>query len=325
MLKDPGSVVLAAYDGLCAFEFGIASEIFGLARPEFRFPWYSFAVAGIEPGPYRTLGGLTVNADGRLDLFARASTIIIPGWRERSRPAPAPFLDALTDAYGRGARIVTLCSGVFPLAEAGLLDGRQATTHSRYVGELRRRHPRVNVVENVLYVDEDTLITAAGSAAGIDACLHLVRRDFGAAVANVVARRLVLAGHREGDRPQEIPRPGPKPRRDGFEAALDYARTRLEQPLSVPRLAAIAAMSERTFLRRFHERLGTNPKAWINAERIGRAQELLETGTRSLDDVALATGFASGESFRSAFRKTVGVAPGSYRTMRRLGRGPGAA
>lgn len=319
MLKDPGLVAVVAYDGLCAFEFGVAAEIFGLPRPEFHFPWYRFAVAGAEPGPYRALGGLTVNADGRLELLAEASTIIIPGWRSRDIPAPAPFLDALAEAYGRGARIVTLCSGVFALAETGLLDGRQATTHGRYVAELRRRHPRIQVVENVLYVDEDALITAAGSAAGIDACLHLVRRDFGASIANAVARRLVLAGHREGDRPQEIPRPGPKPRRDGFEEALDYARAHLDQPLSVPHLAMLAAMSERTFLRRFHERLGLGPKSWLIAERVGRAQELLEAGAYSLEDVAAATGFASGESFRAAFRKQVGVAPGSYRTMRKLG------
>ena len=318
MLKDPGLVAVVAYDGLCAFEFGVAAEVFGLPRPEFAFPWYRFAVAGVEPGPYRALGGLTVNADGRLELLAAASTIVIPGWRGRDTPAPAAFLDAITDAYGRGARIITLCSGVFALAETGLLNGRQATTHSRYIEELRRRHPRVSVVENVLYVDEDAMITAAGSAAGIDACLHLVRRDFGATIANTVARRLVLAGHREGDRPQSIPRPGPKPRRDGFEEALDYARGHLDQPLSVPQLAHVAAMSERTFLRRFHERIGLSPKAWLNGERIGRAQELLETGVHSLEDVAAATGFASGESFRAAFRKVVGVAPGSYRTMHRF-------
>lgn len=320
MIRDPGLVAVCAYDGLCAFEFGVAAEVFGLSRPEFDFPWYRFAVAGVEPGPYRTLGGLTVNVDGRLDVLAEANTIVIPGWRWRSRPAEPAFLDALCEAYGRGARILTLCSGVFPLAESGLLDGRQATTHQRYVDELRARHPRINAVENVLYVDEDALITAAGSAAGIDACLHLVRRDFGATVANAVARRLVLAGHREGDRPQDIPKPGPKPRRDGFETALDYARGHLRQAIPVPRLAAIAAMSERTFLRRFHERLGVSPKAWLLAERIGRAQELLETGAHSLDEVAQATGFASGESFRAAFRRIVGVAPGSYRTMRRLGR-----
>lgn len=318
MLNDPGLVAVVAYDGLCPFEFGIAAEIFGLERSEFSFPWYRFAVAGVEPGPYRALGGLTVNADGRLELLGEASTIIIPGWRSRERPASAAFLDALSEAYGRGARIVTLCSGVFALAETGLLDGRQATTHARHMAELRRRHPRVDVVENVLYVDENSLITAAGSAAGIDACLHLVRRDFGARIANSVARRLVLAGHREGSRPQDIPRPGPKPRHDSFEEALDYARAHLDQSLSVPHLAALAVMSERTFLRRFHERIGLNPKAWLNAERIGRAQELLESGAYPLEDVAAATGFASGESFRAAFRKQVGVAPGSYRTMRRL-------
>jgi len=318
MHSDPGLVVALAYDGLCLFEFGIAAEVFGLKRPEFTFPWYRFAVAAVEPGPMHTLGGLSVQADGGLDLLESARTIVIPGWRSLIEPPPAPLLAALRRAEARGARILTLCSGVFPLAASSLLNGKRATTHSRHLAVLRQRYPAIEAVTNVLYVDEGQLITAAGSAAGIDAALHLVRRDFGAAVANAVARRMVVAGHREGDRPQDLPLPGPQARRDRFEDALDYARTHLDRTHTVAHLAAVAAMSERTFLRRFRERLGTNPKAWLLAERIGRAQELLETESASLQDVATSVGFQSVETFRAAFRREVGVAPAAYRGMRRL-------
>ncbi len=187
MHSTPGSVAILAYDGLCTFEFGIAVEIFGLARPEFDFPWYQHRIVAVDQGPMRATGGIQVLADGGMELLETARTIIIPGWRSRSDPVPATLLAALRRAHGRGARLVSICSGVFVLAASGLLDGLRATTHWRYTDELSARYPNILVDPDVLYVDAGQLLTSAGSAAGIDACLHLVARDFGTQVANSVA------------------------------------------------------------------------------------------------------------------------------------------
>jgi AraC family transcriptional activator FtrA len=319
MLSEPGLVVAVAYDGLCTFEFGIAVEVFGLPRPEFRFPWYRFAVAGVGKPPYRAAGGVRVDVDGGLGLLRTARTIVIPGWRSRDEVPPGSLVRALLAAHLRGARIVSICSGVFVLAATGLLDGRRATTHHRHLPALRSRYPAIDAVENALYVDEGALITSAGSTAGIDACLHLVRRDFGAAIANAVARRMVIAGQREGGRPQIVAQPAPPTGTDRFAAALDRARNRIDQPLSVRELASLAAMSERTFLRRFRQQLGTTPRAWLLGERVGRAQELLETTALGLQSVAEASGFVDPQTFRIAFRRALGVSPTVYRRVRRLG------
>ena len=193
MPDSPGLVAILAYDGLCTFEFGIAVEIFGLTRPEFDFPWYEHCIVAVDQGPMRAMGGIHVLADGGLELLAQARTIIIPGWRDREAPVPPALLAALRQAHARGARLLSICSGVFVLAASGLLDGHGATTHWRYSDELARRFPAIAVDPHVLYVDSGQLITSAGSAAGIDACLHLVARDFGTQVANSVARRLVMS------------------------------------------------------------------------------------------------------------------------------------
>ncbi len=317
MHADPGLVAILAYDGLCTFEFGIAVEVFGLPRPEFDFPWYRHRIVGIEPGPMRAMGGIQVLADGGLDALVEARTVVVPGWRNRQEPPPPALLAALWEAHGRGARLLSICSGAFVLAASGLLDGRRATTHWRYATELAERYPRIAVDPNVLYVDEGELITSAGSAAGIDACLHLVARDFGSRVANDVARRLVTAPQRSGGQAQFIPAPVPQVARHDLSALLDWARQRLGEPLTVAALARQAAMSERTFLRRFVETTGLTPKAWLQHARLARARELLEHGGGSLEAVAERCGFRSLESFRVAFRAGVGVAPAAYR--RRFG------
>ena len=188
MPTQPNLVAILAYDGLCTFEFGIAVEIFGLARPEFDFPWYEHAIAAVDPGPMRAMGGIQVLADGGLELLAAARTIVIPGWRDRNAPVPSALIDALRRAHDRGARLLSICSGVFVLAASGLLDGHRATTHWRYTSELAQRFPAIEVDPDVLYVDAGQLITSAGSAAGIDACLHLVTRDFGTQVATTHRR-----------------------------------------------------------------------------------------------------------------------------------------
>src|SRR5688572_27497767 len=273
--KHPGLVAAVAYDGLCLFEFGVAAELFGLARPELGEPWYEFAVVGIEKRSFRSLGGVTVHATKGLALLERARTIVLPGWKDPGERPPARFLRALIAAHARGARLMSICSGAFILGYAGLLDGRRATTHWRYTEQFRSLFPKVTVLPEVLYVDEGQIITSAGSAAGIDAGLHLIRRDFGAAVANSVARRLVVTPHRDGGQKQFIPSPvaGKSARR--FDALMHWARERLGKPLTVQRLAAEAAMSERNFLRRFVEATGTTPKAWLMHERVARSQELI--------------------------------------------------
>lgn len=309
----PGLVAILAYDGLCTFEFGIAVEIFGLPRPEFDFPWYEHCIAAVDQGPMRAMGGIQVLADGGLDLLNEARTIVIPGWRDRNAPVPAELILALRRAYERGARLLSICSGVFVLAATGLLDGRGATTHWRYTAELAERFPKILVDPDVLYVDSGQLITSAGSAAGIDACLHLVTRDFGTQVANSVARRLVMSPQRTGGQAQFIPSPiSPAPRSD-LSRVMQWARQRLHEPLEVRELASEAAMSERTFLRRFTEATGMPPKAWLQHERLGRARELLESTSCNTEQIAERCGYRSVESFRVAFRSVVGVPPSVYR------------
>jgi AraC family transcriptional regulator, transcriptional activator FtrA len=187
LLPSAGLVAVLAYDGLCTFEFGIAVEVFGLPRPEFDFPWYRFVVVAAEGRRVHATGGIVIEADARLNRLDEASTIIVPGWRDRTERPPERLLRAISQASKRGARCLSICSGVFVLAAAGLLDGRRATTHWRHIPDLKRRYPNIHVEEDVLYVDEGNVITSAGSAAGIDACLHMIRKDFGSKVANTCA------------------------------------------------------------------------------------------------------------------------------------------
>jgi len=313
MHDDPGLVAILAYDGLCTFEFGIAVEIFGLPRPEFDFPWYRHCIVGLDDGPMRAMGGIQVLADAGLERLAEARTIVIPGWRDRAEAPPERLLAALRDAHARGARLVSICSGVFVLAASGLLDGQRATTHWRYTDELAQRFPAIEVDPDVLYVDAGPLITSAGSAAGIDACLHLVARDFGTQVANTVARRLVMSPQRAGGQAQFIPTPVAQAPRNDLSALMQWARQHLHGPLEVSQLARRVAMSERTFLRRFSEATGMTPKAWLQHERLARARELLESTADGSERIAERCGFRSVESFRVAFRNAVGLPPSAYR------------
>lgn len=313
MHNPPGLVAILAYDGLCTFEFGIAVEIFGLARPEFDFPWYEHCIVAVDPGPMRAAGGIRILADGGLELLEQARTIIIPGWRSRDQAPPPELMEALRRAYHRGARLLSICSGVFALAASGLLNGLGATTHWRYTQELAERFPDIWVDPDVLYVDAGQLITSAGSAAGIDACLHLVARDFGTRVANSVARRLVMSPQRTGGQAQFIPAPVSRTPRSDLSQVMQWARERLHEPLTVSDLAARALMSERTFLRRFSAATGATPKAWLQHERLARARELLESGSQTTESIALHCGYRSVESFRVAFRRLVGLPPSAYR------------
>ncbi|HEY8383050.1 MAG TPA: transcriptional regulator FtrA [Microvirga sp.] len=307
-------VVALAYDGLCTFEFGCAVEVFGLHRPEMGPDWYAFAVAAVDQGPLRAVGGIRVMADGGLDLLESAGTIIVPGWRGAREPVPPALVDALLRAHARGARLVSICSGVFVLAAAGLLSGKRATTHWHHVAALNELYPDIRVEPDVLYVDEGQVLTSAGSAAGLDLCLHLVRRDFGPDVTNRLARRLVVPPHREGGQAQFIERPVP-PAREGARLGplLERMRARLEREQTIPDLAREAGMSTRTFLRRFKAATGTTPGEWLLGERLGQARELLEAGSASIDDIAAACGFGSPATLRHHFRERLGTSPAAYR------------
>ncbi|MCB5176325.1 transcriptional regulator FtrA [Microvirga lenta] len=308
-------VVALAYDRLCTFEFGIATEVFGLPRPEMGPDWYRFAVCAIEPGPLRATGGFHVIADGGLELLEDAGTIVIPGWRgAMAEPVPPALIESLRRAHARGARLMSICSGVFVLAAAGLLSGRKATTHWHYAEQLSAAYPDIQVEPNVLYVDEGSVLTSAGSAAGIDLCLHVVRHDFGPEIANRIARRLVVPPHREGGQAQFVERPVP-PAREGvrFGPLFDRMRSRLTEEQPVAELAVEAGMSLRTFLRRFKAATGMPPGEWLLTARLLRARELLETTTHSIDAIAAASGFGSAAALRHHFRARLGTSPAAYR------------
>jgi AraC family transcriptional activator FtrA len=315
--KPPANPLVAvlAYDGLCTFEFGCAVEVFALPRPEMGPGWYRYALAAAEPGPLRAAGGLTVIPDGGLEVLGRAGTIVVPGWRAAEAPVPEAVCEALRDAHGRGARVLSLCSGVFVLAAAGLLAGRRATTHWRYHATLAARHPDIRIVPDVLYVDEGSVLTAAGSAAGLDLMLHLVRRDFGPEAASSVAHRLVVPAHRDGAQPQRLRRPVPRPRSSAarLAALLDRVRQGLHEDWPIARLAEAAATSPRGLHRRFREATGMSPGNWIIAERVRRAQDLLEAHDASIEEVAAACGFGDPATLRLHFRQRLGTTPSAWR------------
>jgi AraC family transcriptional activator FtrA len=306
-------VVALAYDGLCTFEFGVAVEVFGLPRPEMGPGWYRFAVAAEAPGPLAAVGGVTVTASAGLEALAEAGTVVVPGWRAIDAPVPEAIRAALRAAHARGARVLSLCSGVAVLAAAGLLDGRRCTTHWRYAAGLAARYPALTVDPAVLYVDEGSVLTAAGSAAGIDLCLHLVRRDFGPEAANAVARRLVVPPQREGGQAQFIPRPVPKRPGTRLAPLLDAIRGRIAEEWTLPRMAAEAAVSLRNLHRRFREATGLSPGEWLLAERLARAQELLEATALPVEAVAAEAGFGSAATLRLHFRERFGVSPKAWR------------
>lgn len=306
-------VVALAYDRLCTFEFGCTVELFALPRPELPVPWYEFAVCAVERGPIRAMGGVALTVRHGLKLLERAETIVVPGWRSIEERPPAALLEHLARAYRRGARLASICSGVFVLAAAGVLDGKRATTHWKYAAQLAARYPRISVEPNALYIDAGQVITSAGSAAGLDMLLHLVRRDFGARIANQVAQRLVAAPHREGGQAQFVPRPVARDERGRLARLLDFIRAHPGARHTLGALAARAAMSTRTLQREFRAATGQAPYEWIVGERIARARELLETTTLAQQRIAERVGMGSVESLRHHFRRRVGTTPARYR------------
>jgi AraC family transcriptional activator FtrA len=307
-------VVALAYDGLCTFEFGVAVEIFGLPRPELGDNWYRFAVAAVDEGALRATGGIRIMAEGGLELLSQADTVVIPGWRGADSPVPVTLCQALRDAQQRGCRIVSICSGVFVLAAAGLLDHRKATTHWRYTEMLRQRYPQIEVLEDALYYDEGHVMTSAGSAAGIDLCLHIVREDFGRETANNAARRLVVQPHRDGAQTQQVSGPVARSRESQAMGALfDFLHQQLAVNHSVASLAERVGMSPRTFLRRFEESTGTTPSRWLLQTRLSRAKILLTQSEMRIEAVASHSGFSNSASLRHHFQQHLSLTPGEYR------------
>ncbi|WP_432828960.1 helix-turn-helix domain-containing protein [Dactylosporangium sp. CA-092794] len=315
------TVSVLAFAGMSLFETGIVTEVFGLARPELDVPWYRLEICGPAPGPIPVLGGATLHAAGDLARLAAADTVIVPGV-ESVYADPAPeVLDALRAAHARGARILSICSGAFALAAAGLLDGRRATTHWQYAAVFRDRFPAVELDPDVLYLADGPVWTSAGSAAGLDLCLHVVRTDHGAAVANAVARRLVVQPHRDGGQAQFIEAPVPAgPADDRIAASLDWALSHLTEPLTLHALAGQAHMSPRTYLRHFTRATGTSPIRWLLRQRVQASLALLETTDAPIERIASTVGFETPVTYRHHFTNLMHTSPSAYRNAFRNGR-----
>jgi AraC family transcriptional activator FtrA len=308
----PHRVAALAYDGLCTFEFGIVVELFGLPRPELD-SWYSFEVCGLERGPLRATGGVSILPRTGLNGLLNADTIVVAGWRNPDEFPPQRLIRTLVAAHARGARLVSICSGIFVLAATGLLNNKRATTHWRYIDKVSRAFPAIQLQPDVLYVDEEDILTSAGSAAGIDLCLHIIRKDFGTLTANKVARRLVVAPHREGGQAQFIDKPVGDPANPWLSHLLEWVQVRLQNPITIDELAIQARMSKRTLSRRFSEATGTSPLDWMTGLRIRLARDLLETTELSVEEVAEKCGFGSAPTLRHHFRMIVKLSPNTYR------------
>ncbi|MDX6335232.1 MAG: hypothetical protein QOG05_2572 [Streptosporangiaceae bacterium] len=316
MLKNVAVVILNSFT---PFELGVVCEVFGVDRTDDGLPSYDFAVVAGEPGPLVSEVGFTVSTPFGLDRLKEADLVAVSAVSEARLQAymsgefPAPLIDALRGAVDRGARVLSVCTGAFVLGAAGLLDGRRCTTHWRHAPALARLHPSAIVNPDVLYVDEDPVITSAGTAAGIDACLHLVRKEQGSRVANGIARRMVIPPHRDGGQAQYVDRPVAMPACDTLGEVISWMQRHLGEPVTVRQLAARARMSDRTFARRFVQETGTTPLRWLTGQRILLAQELLEETTETVDLIADRAGFGNAAALRHHFRAWRGTTPQAYR------------
>jgi transcriptional regulator GlxA family with amidase domain len=310
----PEAIAVVAFDGISPFHLSVPCLVFGEDRTAAGVPRFRLLVCAMETGPLRTTAGFTIEAPHGLAAIRRADTVIVPSWRDTMERPPEALLKALRSAHRRGARIVGLCLGAFVLAEAGLLDGRPATTHWALAAEFARRYPQVMLQPEVLYVDDGRVLTSAGTAAGIDCCLHLLRQRYGAEAANRAARRMVVAPHRQGGQAQYIEQPvRPSAQRDRLSPLLEWLGRHLQESHSLDALAERALMSRRTFTRRFREATGTTVGQWIQNQRLALAQRLLEGSDRSIDDIAGAAGFGSAVSLRQHFAAALDTSPSAYR------------
>lgn len=299
------------------YEAGLACVVFGVDHSDLADPWYTMRLCGLNPAAPRTRHGWMLNPEHGLEGLHGADTIIVPSVPQAvldgTEPLDPLLVKELQDAADNGARIAALCNGAFVLAEAGLLDGRRATAHWSYTDRLARRYPQVEVDDSVLYIDDGTILTSAGAAAGLDLCLHLVRQDLGAHVANQLARRLCVPAHRAGGQAQFVTRHVPDTDDDSIAPVLEWAVRNLHHPLTVADLARRAGMSSRTFFRRLHEATGSTPLRWLLAQRVAHAQALLEATALSVEQVAERCGLGTGANLRRHFTAHVGVPPTDYR------------
>lgn len=314
------SVAILAYDGMSGFESGLAAEIFGMTELSARFseglakPWYSVKLCS-ETAELRLLGGATVRTSYGLADLAGADTVVIPSVRDVDEPTSPELVDAIRAADARGARLVSICSGAFALAAAGVLDGRTATTHWIYTDLLKKAYPDIDIDPSPLYVDNGRVLTSAGCAAGLDLCLHIVRSDYGVRVANDVARRLVISPHRGGGQAQYIETPVPEPAEDGrIAAGMAWALENLDRPIALDELAAQSMMSRRSYLRQFAKATGTTPIKWLTEQRIQASLALLESSEFSIEQIAVRVGFESPATYRHHFVRQMHTTPSDYRS-----------
>jgi transcriptional regulator GlxA family with amidase domain len=313
-MQVPHRVVVPLTSNVPIFEAAVACEVFGRTRQDFPVPWwYEVVLCAGQDEPLRTAEGLRLDEGRGLAELAEADTVIVPACADLQGDPPPELLEALRVAHARGARIASICTGAFTLAAAGLLDGRRATTHWMHGDELTRRWPAVRLDPNVLYTQDDQIFTSAGECAGLDLCLHLIRLDHGSRVANALARRMVIAPHRDGGQAQFIDSPIRGTESDRLGPVLDWARLHLDEPLTIDDLAAVAAMSQRTFLRHFRAVTATTPLQWLVHERVARARELLETTDDTIDRIAERCGFGTAASLRTHFVRINKIGPSPYR------------
>ncbi|MFD3475271.1 helix-turn-helix domain-containing protein [Streptomyces sp. NPDC058695] len=305
------SVAMALPEGTMLFEAAGALEVFGSDHSDLAAPWYSFTTCG--PAGSRVGDWLRADTTHGLEAVADAQTVIVPAWRDVEQEPPQELLDALRTAHAAGARIASLCTGAFVLAAAGLLDGRRATTHWAHTERLAARYPGVRVDAEVLFTDEGSVLTSAGKAAGMDLCLHIVRTDHGATVANALARHLVTPPHRDGGQAQFIPAPVTHGRDHPLADLLPWVLARIDQPLTVEDMARQAGMSSRNLVRHFHAVTGTAPLRWLLSQRVREAQELLESSDDTVERIAARTGMGTAATLRRHFTRVTGLPPEAYR------------
>jgi transcriptional regulator GlxA family with amidase domain len=307
-------VALAVTDATPTFELAVPCEVFGVDRSDIVDPWYEMRLCAAEPGPLRTPAGLQVHTPYNLDDLLDADTVMVAACARAVQIAPPPpLVEVVRQAHELGRRIVSVCTGAYVLAAAGLLTGRRATTHWMNAGDFAHRFPDIDFDPAALYIDDGNILTSAGTGAAVDLCLHLVRRDHGAAVANEVARRMVVPPHREGGQTQYAKPLARAENDDRLAPVLAWAREHLHEPLTIPQLARVAHLSERTFSRRFRDVLGTTPLQWLLQERVRLAQELLETTDEAVESIARRTGFGTAPNLRHHFGRLTSVSPQTYR------------
>lgn len=310
------NVAVVVLDGFGPFELGVLCEVFGTDRTDEGLPGYDFAVVAGEQGPLRSAAGFSLDTPFGLDRLETADLIAVPAPGDDrciTGDWPQPLLAALRRAAGRGCTVLSVCTGAFILGAAGLLDDRGCTTHWRHAARLARMYPAAKVDPAVLYVDEDAVITSAGTAAGIDACLYLVRKEQGSKVANAIARRMVVPPHRDGGQAQYVERPVAGPACDTLGDVIEWMQRNLDRVVTVESLASLAAMSPRTFARRFVQETGTTPQRWLTGQRVLLAQQLLEETDETVDVIAERAGFGNAATFRHHFRAWRTTTPHAYR------------